>query len=225
LFDGLDGFDHLPIPGRIETVFGSLHPTPAVTPMDDKGNVGIVIAGPCHVVGLEKNGRTLRVAFAHELTKNPMPLSSPALMRGGTLAISGGKHDGDHGHVYALDPATGTRLWEHETDSPTIATPASDARFVYVATRDELVVLDVDDGALFASRKYGEGIETAASVALSANGGFLSAGGIFLSFTHELGEEFVIEPHDGGLSSPAIDTEGTIYAVDGDSLVALRGAK
>lgn len=111
LFEGLDGFDHLPIPSQIVTMYGKLDPTPAVTDMDDEGRVGIVTAGPCHVVAFAKTGSTLTEAWRHELTRNSMPLSSPALMLDGALAISGGKADWGHGHVYDLDPLTGDRLW------------------------------------------------------------------------------------------------------------------
>lgn len=218
LFEGLDGFDHLPIPSQIVTMYGKLDPTPAVTDIDDEGRVGIVTAGPCHVVAFAKAGSTLTEVWQHELTQNPMPLSSPALMLDGTLAISGGKADWDHGHVYDLDPLTGDRLWEVKTGSPAIATPTSNGRFVYVATLDELLVLE--DGEVFASREYGKDIQTASSVALSANGGFLSAGGLFLSFSYELDDELAIEKHLGGLSSPAIGDDGTIYAIADGLLLA-----
>jgi hypothetical protein len=225
LWDALDGieFDPATIPSDVVFLFGALHPTPAVTPMDEEGRVGIVAASPCHVVAFEWSSPTLTEVWRDEITKNPMPLSSPALMLDTTLAISGGAPDWDHGHVYVWDPASGVRLWEHETDSPTIATPASNGRFVYVATLDELVVLE--DGSLVARRPYGKDVQTAASVALSANHGYLSAGGIFLSFDFDLSDELEISGHQGGLASPAIGQDGTIYAVAGDRLLAFGDEK
>jgi outer membrane protein assembly factor BamB len=144
----------------------------------------------------------------------------------GVLTV--GRRDG---RVVAHDYLTGTRLWEYEADEAVMATSASLGRQVFVVSHGHLHILD-SSGVLIrklalpdATYELGPGPgASVASPALTANLVYVSSTGGFVAATFDLSSYVVDTNAPGGLSSPAVGQDGTLYMVTtSGSLRAYRG--
>lgn len=137
--------------------------------------------------------------------------SSPAVLDNGNM-ITVGRIDGK---AVGYDLDTGNELWEYDAKEPIMATPASPGGLVYAVSLNHVQAIDpVNGDANFVSGLGAEPVsEAVASPALSADIVYVSTSQEFRSYSLD----FNIVGHDvdgrGGLSSPAIGNDGTVYTI------------
>lgn len=201
----------------IPTVFGWPDPTVAVLSRPGEDEAGVIVANGCGVSAWRWAPPVLTSVWIHEVSEERRRYSSPAVFEGGLLALAG-----EDRRVRGFDALTGELLWEQELAESILSSPASFGRQIWVASLNHLVMLDYN-GDILDEIDLGESEETAASVALGANLGFLSTTSALHSFGFDFDPVISIRPLDGGLSSPAIGSDGTLYVVSGDELWAFPG--
>lgn len=189
--------------------FGWLDPTVAVvdrtdiTPRDQP--IIVVADGGCGTRALRWNAPNLEELWVqrHDFVLQ----SSPAVLNNATLVVVG--HFS--GKVIAYDLETGNKLWDFDTKEPIMATPASLGGLIYVASAGSIHALDPATGEEIFMRKLRG--ETLASPALSGNKVYVSQRNEFTTRSFD----FMTTAHDdeggGGVVSPAIGKDGTVYTV------------
>lgn len=217
-------FDPASLDREIPEEFGWLTPTVAIAGKPGDPEIGIVVAGRCQMAGLRWRPPVLEEVWKVDFGEEPRRFSSPAVFANGLLALGGQAEltwwcgPFGQGRVYAFDAATGTELWSYETPDAVMATPASFGRQIYVASLHDLHVLDSDGDLLF-TEPLGKD-QTAASVALSNDLGYVGSTAGLHSFDFDFLNYVVHSAAPGPLSSPLIAEDGTVYAISGKKLFA-----
>ena len=165
----------------------------------------------CSIGAFEWDGTGLSVLWRqeHSFEKH----SSAAISANGLMVF--GRQDGK---VQAYDVETGVKIWEYDAGQPVFATPGiATEKFVFVVSKDHIQVLNVADGSLVhddqSTGKLPLHGVTHASPAVTANRVYLSAFEM-LTVTYDLktrGHDTNF--HGNGLSSPAVGSDGAVYAV------------
>ena len=177
----------------------------------------VVVADTCH--GLRLTGfkvsspPELHRLWTYEDDSDEYFYSSPAVFPSGLTVI--GSRDGQ---VQAFDVSSVSagpeeRLWKYDAGEPVMATPASFGRQVYVASLRHLHVLDYNGELLHKTTLAGQ---TVASPALSGSFVYVSTLGGLQTFRFDLSDPATAAGGSGGLSSPALGRDGTVYAVLGE---------
>jgi outer membrane protein assembly factor BamB len=187
--------------------WGWLHPTVAIV---DFGNdtspeqaIVVVVDRFCKIKGFRWIPPNLNLLWEHNHTASEH--SSPAVGGGGLLVI--GRKDGV---VLAYGVETGDKLWEYNAGEEVMATAAFFARPIYVAGIDNFYALE-SNGSL--SKKFPFPGQTLASPAMTLDNVYLSTSNGFYTFSLDLSSYFFDSRVKGGLSSPAIGEDGTVYVV------------
>ena len=173
-----------------------------------------VVADTCH--GLRLTGfkvsspPEIHRLWTYEDDSDEILYSSPAVFPSG-LTVIGSKD----GRVQAFDVSGVStrpeeRLWKYDAGEPVMATPASFGRQVYVASLRHLHVLDYNGELLHKTTLAGQ---TVASPALSGSFVYVSTLGGLQTFRFDLSDPIMAVGGSGGLSSPALGPDGTVYAV------------
>ncbi len=137
--------------------------------------------------------------------------SSPAILNQATLVVVGR----EDGKVIAYDFSTGNELWEYDAGEPVFATPASLGGLIYVVSETHIQILEPATGDLVPVPPFDRRKLRGRSYASPA----MSGSRVYISDTAELGSwsfDLYSVGHDaapGGMSSPAIASDGTIYAI------------
>jgi outer membrane protein assembly factor BamB len=172
-----------------------------------------VVADTCH--GLRLTGfkvswpAKIHRLWTYEDDSDENFYSSPAVFPSGLTVI--GCKDG-RVQAFAYDASRGPeeRLWEYDAGEAVMATPASFGRQVYVASLRHLHVLDYNGDLLHKTALAGQSV---ASPALSGSFVYVSTTGGLQTFRFDLSDPVIATGGWGGLSSPAVGKDGTIYAV------------
>jgi len=202
-----------------------LTPTVAVaTKVDeDELTLPIVVVGinACGVFGLEWQGPPTRT-LVQKWTKPALAstwLSSPAVSASGQVVV--GKSDG---LVWSYNLQTGKDNWYFKTNDPVLATPAWywGSLHVYVAALHNAFILD---GSSTPVATVALSTQSASSPAVAWDRIFLSTQDRLFSF-HSI--DLTVPQAggrvgNGGMSSPALDADGTVYSATLGGLEAFRG--
>ncbi len=223
LTDCLFGCYVRPSPDPLFQQFGWLDPTVAVIDfpgLEPSGQPLIVVVDNCGLIAFRWNTVNLTRVWAQE--SSYFDYSSPAVS--GPLTI--GRRDG---RVVAYDYLTGVKLWEYDAGDTVMATPASIGRQIYAVSYEHLHVLDANGALVGKTALPGKTpfplaaapSASVASPALSANLVYVSSTGGLLAAAFDLSSYAAVTSIEGGLSSPAIAPDGTVYVVTrGGSLLA-----
>lgn len=191
-----------------------LDPAVGVWDRSAEGRAVLVAAfSGCPVQGLEWRPDTGRIVQLWRRTAGVSNYySSPAIASNGTTSIGR-----DDGHVHAFHALTGTLDWDFDAGEAVLATPAiAPGGDVYVvALRKAYVVSGWAGGT--ATQSFALPSATNASPAISNNRVYIahSTGMVTLDLTVTQ-----TQVHDGrvigGLSSPVIGKDGSVYVVSND---------
>ncbi len=134
--------------------------------------------------------------------------SSPAVFANGVLAV-GGKN----GTLEFYEAKTGKEIWKpwYKAGKPIIAPPSSFGRQVYFVAGKKLIVLD-SNSSLWKERSL-QGSCLSAPV-LSANFAYVAANDGLYTFSFDLQDMRKNTDVIGGVSSPVIGDDGSIYVMD-----------
>lgn len=183
-------------------------PTPAIVDYPGQVPPGRVLAvtvdNLCSIRAFEYDGETLRELWARGYELDLLH-SSPAVIAGGLLVIGDAE-----GTVLALDVITGTKLWQYDAGESVLATPASFVRPIFVVSKNHFHSLELN-GTLREKREIT--YVSAASPAVSGDFVHVSASHELVSFSIASLDEVTDHDFRGGLLTPAIGPDGTLYAV------------
>jgi outer membrane protein assembly factor BamB len=202
-------FDTSGVGPSLEQRFGWPEPTIAIVDFPSFGNRPLII--------VDDNYKTM-AAFRFE-SRIPMPLwkktsasgrmrSSPAVFPNNIIAS--GQKDGT---VCFFDVNTGNELWKpwYKAKKPVTSPPASFGRQVYFVADKELIVLDTQSELW---KKQTLGGKCLGAVTLSANFCYVSANDGLYQFTFDLQDHVKLSDFAGGVSTPVIADDGTLYVMD-----------
>ncbi len=197
-----------PLINLTDTV-GWQHPTIAVEDTVSPVTPIVVVADwICALWGFSWDPDTRTLSYLwHQEPKPARYFSSPAVGAGGMVTI--GRADG---RVLGFEVQGGTQIWEYEAGSGVMATAAYRLGIgpIYIVTFDKIRVLGLA-GILWRTFDiYGQSI---ASPALSKNILYVSTVSGFYGFSDNLSSYFFDGSISGGLSSPAISEQGSVYTV------------
>lgn len=191
--------------------FGWLDPTVAI--VDEPGLIEegrpliVVVDKACFVKAFEWAEPRLveRWSDRHEFLFQ----SSPAVAEAGRVIVTGDRE----GHVRGRDLITGDELWEQDLDDgPIMSTAATfGGSIAYVLTEEHIAGLDTADGTLLL-RQPTTG-RSAASPVLTGSKLYVSSRADLASYSLDLRDHVHIHQGRGGLATPAVGADGTIYAV------------
>lgn len=205
--------------GPLYEQFGWLDPTAAIVTLStitESDRPLVIVADNCsglRLTGfhwrLDQSFPQLTRIWTYDDNSNKRFYSSPAVFSNGLLVI--GREDGV---IQGIDPETGNKLWNQNVGEAVMATPVSFGRQIFLNSLRRLHVLESNgefaDVPVVSTYIKGQSI---ASPAISANFVYFNttAGLLTRSF------DFYTRARDvdaiGGLSSPAIGKDGTIYTV------------
>ncbi len=136
--------------------------------------------------------------------------SSPALFPNGTIAIGQGD-----GKVVSYNAADGKILYEPwlKAGKIVLSPVASFGRQLYIAAGDAFTVID-SGNELYKQVKLSGNKQALGAPALSANNCYLMTTFGLYTYSFEAVEEAKVDGFPGGVSTPAIANDGSIYAVD-----------
>jgi outer membrane protein assembly factor BamB len=201
-------FDPSGVGPTLEKTFGFPEPTIAVIDFGQHAEKPVIL--------IQDNFKTLK-AFRWEfpiliplwtkVTKTSLR-STPAVFTNSLVAI--GDYDGT---VSFYDLESGKELWKpwYKANQPVLSPPASFGRQVYFAANKKLIVLD-SNSKLW--KQHDLGGKCLGAVALSANLGYASANDGLYSFSFDLQNVTKNSNVIGGISSPTIGDDGTLYVMD-----------
>ncbi len=144
-------------------------------------------------------------------------LSSPAISTAGQVAIGNSQ-----GYVWSYDVVTGKEQWFYKTGEPMLATPAfyAGSLNVYAIGLQHAWALD-NNGALL--NQVSLTSPSVSSPSLSFDAAFFSTRTSMHSLTPNLAT-LTSEPSGaGGISSPAVGADGTVYTAAPFGVIAYRG--
>lgn len=196
--------------------FGWLDPTlaiidnPALTAPDQP--LVILVDKACFMKAYLWNPPGLTELWSQRHTANDAERllfqSSPAVIKDSHRMVIGAID----GTVRGYDVLTGAELWETEFPQAVMGTPASLGGLVYVASESHLRALDSADGSIVYSLPLPG--KTIASPLLSGSRVYISEDREFLSLSFDLKTRVHLGiGNNGGLASPAIGSDGTIYTI------------
>jgi len=201
-------FDTSGVGPTLEETFGFPEPTLAIVDYGQYANQPLVI--------IEDNYKALKV-FRWEFpiliplwtkVSKASLRSTPATFVNGLLAI--GESDGT---ICFYDVDSGNELWKpwYKANHSVLAPPASFGRQVYFAADKKLIVLDANSKLW---EQHDLGGRCLGAVALSANFAYVSATDGLYTFSFDLQNFSKNSAVIGGISSPAIGDDGTVYVMD-----------
>lgn len=205
--------------GPLYEQFGWLDPTVAIATLStitEPDKPLVIVADNC--LGLRLTGFHWRLdqsiprldrIWTYDDKSNKRFYSSPAIFSNGLLVI--GREDGV---IQGIDPETGNKLWDQNVGEAVMATPASFGRQIFFNSLRRLHVLeangDIADVPVVSTYIGGQSI---ASPAISADFVYFNTTAGLLTRSIN----FYTRANDvdavGGLASPAIGKDGTIYTV------------
>lgn len=210
-YDG--SFDPSGVP--IYETFGWPTPTLALIDQAPGDDTLIVVAAQCGVYAYRWNTPTFEYRWGHHFEKGRL-WSSPVVI--GNAVVIGS----DDGRVRAWNLATGDKLWEFSLGrlDYVLATPASNGRDVFLVSGTQITVLDSVNGTLLNQRGLSNADWSLASPAASSRHLFVNTRNEIRTYSLDLQTISHDPALAGGLSSPAISPEGTLYVVSGGRLRA-----
>jgi outer membrane protein assembly factor BamB len=201
-------FDPSGVGPTLEATFGFPEPTLAIVDYGRYANEPLVI--------MEDNYKTLKafrwefpilIPLWEKVSKGSLR-STPAVFVNGVLSL--GEKDGT---VSFYDLDSGNETWKpwYKAGHSVLSPPASFGRQVYFAANKKLIVLDTHSELW---KQHDLGGRCLGAVALSASFAYLSANDGFYTFSFDLQNLSKNRDVIGGISSPAIGDDGTVYVMD-----------
>ncbi|MES2344517.1 MAG: PQQ-binding-like beta-propeller repeat protein [Chlamydiota bacterium] len=201
-------FDTSGVGPTLEKTFGYPEPTVAVVDYGKYADKPLIL--------IEDSYKTLK-AFRWEFpiliplwtkTSNPSLRSTPAVFTNGLVAV--GEYNGT---VSFYDLESGKELWKpwYKANQPVLSPPASFGRQVYFTADKKLIVLDANSELW---KQHDLGGRCLGAVALSASFAYVSANDGLYTFSFDLQNVSKNGNVIGGVSSPAIGNDGTVYVMD-----------
>jgi outer membrane protein assembly factor BamB len=187
----------------------------------DALRVPIVVVGinACGVFGLEWQGQpTLKLVL--KWMKPALAdtwLSSPAISAAGQVVVAMSS-----GLVWSYDLETGKDNWFFKTNEPVLATPAFYAGVLYVYVTGIHTAFKLDGSPNPLSKVTLPG-QSASSAAVAWDRIFVSTELGLHSYLTDLTSSQTGGIGTGGMSSPALDADGTVYIASSAGLEAFRG--
>jgi outer membrane protein assembly factor BamB len=167
-----------------------------------------------HLVAYRHSGSCLQEIW-RKTDRSPRNASSPSALLNGLLAVGY-----SNGFFKVYEPATGNevaRPWPR-VDGPIAASPTAFVRQMYtVSQRGQFLAID-NNGSIW-KETYLRG-ESMASPAMSSNYLYVSHARGLTTFSPTLEQVNFYQVEGGGISSPAISLNGTVYMVAGEHLYA-----
>jgi outer membrane protein assembly factor BamB len=210
VWDFLNGMEFQPsgVPFPLHQIFGWPEPSIALVDFGKFRNAPIIVIDDNNwelgAYRFENQGFT---NLWRKTSTSWRSAAAPAVFA--SQMVASGQKDG----VLAFyDLLTGTSLWKpwyhapYELRSPV----ASFLSQIYVVVRDKLVSLDANGKKV---QEFTMGEEALGACVLSADRVFVSSGKGLHSLSLDL-KEFVLHDLPGGLSSPVIADDGTVYVID-----------
>lgn len=141
--------------------------------------------------------------------------SSPALFPNDTIVIGQGD-----GKVVVYNAADGRTFYEPwlKAGEIVMSPVASFGRQLYIAAGDAFTVID-SGNELYQQVKLTGNEQAIGAPALSANHCYLITTSGLYTYSFEAEEQSTVDDFPGGVSTPAISDDGTIYAVDFNGLL------
>lgn len=210
-YDG--SFDPSGVP--IYESFGWPTPTLALVEQAAGNDAIVVVAAQCGVYAYRWNSAAFEYRWGHNFEDGRL-WSSPVAI--GNAAVIGS----DDGRVRAWNLVTGTKLWEYKLGASdyVLATPASNGRDVFLVSGAQVTVLDSVNGSLRNQRGLSNALWSLASPAVSARHLFVNTRNEIRTYSLDLQAIAHDAAPSGGLSSPIIGLDGTVYVVSGGRLRA-----
>lgn len=214
IWDGLFGggpgvdFDPAVSPPDLTEEFGWIEASAAIVdePNLTRGNKPIIVLvdKACFLKAFEWEAPTLVELWSKR--HSFLFQSTPALI--GSSFVLGARD----GHVRAYDVLTGDEAWDVDLGiGPIMGTPASFGGVVFVAGLEGARMLDAGNGSVLQETSFAS--PTVASPALSASHVIVSLKDELTTYSFDFTRRAHANDGRGGLSSPAIGADGTIYAI------------
>lgn len=193
----------------LEKQFGLPEPTIAIV---DTGqhmqNPLIIIEDAFKTLAAFRFESPILVSLWSKVSKKSRFRSSPAVFPSGIIAL------GDiNGTISLFSVENGNEIskpW-YKADKPVVSPPASFGRQIYFVADNKVIVLDSDSELWKQHFPIGKSL---AAPALSANHLYISAFDGFYTFSFDLGSFTKNSNVIGGISSPVISDDGTVYVMD-----------
>ncbi|MBI1883061.1 MAG: PQQ-binding-like beta-propeller repeat protein [Chlamydiae bacterium] len=194
--------------------FGWLDPTVAIV---EARNVAspeepiLVVSGRTALVAFRWSPENLEnlwsVEYGKDCSEGDILLTSSPMVNAAGLLVIGRKD----GKIQGYGVESGDKLWEYDAGEEIMATPASFGRQIYAVSNGALHFLE-SNGELLNLFPLSAG--TLASPILTASRVYLNLGRGVESFSLDL-ETYTLDGRfQGGLSSPTVGKDGTVYVVD-----------
>lgn len=218
-FDGELGiqFDPSGVGASLHEAFGWLDATVAVVDQPGLSAAGrpliVLVDKACFFKMFRWEGADLTEVWSerHDFLLQSSPTVLAAV---GTIVL--GDEDG---HLRGYDLLDGQESWDVDLElGPIMGTPASlGGSIAYVAADQGVAMVDTGDGSVLRTRRLGGA--TVASPALSGNRVYVSTTAGLVSLSLDFRDFVHVSDGRGGLATPAIGKDGTVYVVaaDGES--------
>jgi outer membrane protein assembly factor BamB len=202
-------FDPSGVGPTLEQQFGIPEPTLAVVDFPPFANRPLIVIEDNYkkLAAFRFQNQRLQQVW-EKVSQNGRLRSAPAVFSNGLLVL--GQRDGS---IAMYDVASGRELWKpwYKADKPVLSPPASFGRQIYFVAEKKLTVLDGNSDLLHKHTLIGKCLGTPA---LSAKHLYVSANDGFYTFSFDLANFSKNSDVIGGVSSPSIADDGTVYIVD-----------
>ncbi|MBF2046699.1 MAG: PQQ-binding-like beta-propeller repeat protein [Elainella sp. C42_A2020_010] len=208
----VSGLPPVPLPENV----GWPHPPVAILDRPPHANQPLVIVddNEQNLVAYRRSGSCLQEIW-RKTDRQPRNASAPSVLLNGLLAVGY-----SNGFFKVYDPATGNevaRPWPR-VDSPIAASPAAFVRQMYtVSQRGRFLAID-NNGSIWKETYLGA--ESMAAPAMSFNYLYVSDARGLSTFSPTLERVNTYQVEGGGISSPTIAANGTVYLIAGGRLYA-----
>jgi outer membrane protein assembly factor BamB len=204
----------------LEEVFGWAEPTLAIADFSPHNNRPIIIIedGAKTLAAFRFQNRRLTKLWSKTDSKFRGG-TSPAAFVNGTIAV--GRRDGTLALYHLRSGDEYAKPW-YKAKKPIYASPVSFGRQIYFVAKQEVIMLESDGQLLQSFRTIGTSL---AAPALSGSHLFVSAQDGLWTFNFDVERVAKNDDFRGGVSSPAIADDGTVYAIDLEGVLWAFGGR
>jgi outer membrane protein assembly factor BamB len=218
IWDFLNGAEFNPSGGgpTLKQLFGQTEPTLAVADFGPFKNQPVIVIDDNYkqLSAFRWESGRIFTPLWKKTSSQVRPAASPAILSSSMVAA--GQADGT---LALYDVLTGNELWKpwYKAKNAIQSPPASFISQIYLTSHTSVIALDAN-GRFLKEFKMSEHSMGAAlgSPAISANHVYVNAQEGLFSFSLDLNQVTQNSMSLGGVSSPAIAGDGTIYSVDRD---------